>query len=328
MITAPRVSVIVPVRNRRDLLGALLEALARQTLSGFEVVVVDDGSNDGSAEEANAWAARGLTLRVLRTQGVGAVGARRLGVEASRGDVLAFTDSDCVPEPRWLAEGLAAIEAGVDVVEGATHPVREMRAFEHAVRAGDDGLYNTCNVFYRREAYEAAGGFDGNTGRRMGFRPGSFGRGLGFGEDTLLGWRVRRAGRAAFAPLAIVRHQVLRSSPRETINRTWMCGGFPALVREVPELRGALLKHRLFLGRRRVPLYVLVAALLLRRRNAALIAAAWWFAARARDVSRTNGAGHGIKRGRLLDIPVELARDVVSAAALLAGSAKTRTPVL
>jgi glycosyl transferase family 2 len=324
MSLPPRVSVIVPVRNRRDLLGGLLEALSRQTHRDFEIVVVDDGSSDGSAKEANVWAERGLPVRLIRTEGIGAVGARCAGVASARGEILAFTDSDCEPAPGWLDAGIVAIDRGADVVQGMTRPTREVGALDHSVAAADDTLYNTCNVFYRRDAYETAGGFDSHIGTRFGFRPGPFGRGLGFGEDTVLGWRVRRVGNAAYAPDAAVGHHVLTPSLQELVARAWMAGAFPALVREVPELRRTLLRRGMFLGRSRMPMYASAVALVLRRRGLAAAAAAWWVASRAREVARAPGT----KRTRAASLPLELLRDVVTGGALLTGSFRARTPVL
>ena len=67
---------------------------------------------------------------------------------------------------------------------------------------------------------------------------------LGFGEDTLLGWRVRRTGTAVYEPAALVEHEVFRTGLAEALSRSWMAGAFPALVREVPELRGTALFGR------------------------------------------------------------------------------------
>ena len=85
----------------------------------------------------------------------------------------------------------------------------------------------------------------------------------------MLGWRVRRGGRAAFAPGAIVRHHVFAPDPRASVSRAWMAGAFPALVREVPELRRSLLQWGVLLGPTRVPLYAGAVAAATRRRRAA-----------------------------------------------------------
>src|SRR3954452_21840778 len=178
----PRVSVVVPVRDRRDLLGELLDGLDGQTFRDFETIVVDDGSSDGSADEAEAKTEAGRPVRVIRRTGEGAVRARQVGVAEATGEILAFTDSDCVPEPGWLAAGVAALDTGVAVVQGHTRSARRRKPLERSLWVEDNGLYPTCNVFYRRTAFEQAGGFDGDLGSRYGFRPGSLPQGLGFGE--------------------------------------------------------------------------------------------------------------------------------------------------
>jgi glycosyltransferase involved in cell wall biosynthesis len=321
--SAPSVSVIVPVRDRRVLLRSLLEALAKQTYRDFEVVVVDDGSRDGSGDEADTFG--DIAIRVVRTEGVGAVAARRAGVAASAGHFLAFTDSDCEPDADWLQEGVAALEAGADLAQGTTTPIGSVGSLQRSVWVDhEDGLYATCNVFYRRGAYDEAGGFDIHGGHLFGFRSGPFARGLGFGEDTLLGWRVRRSGRAVFVPKAVVRHQVVSQSGLELLRRAWIAGAFPTLVREVPELRKTLLHAGIFLGRRRIPLYATLGALATRRRALSAAALAWWAVSRARD---SKGAG-ATTRDLAVAIPVELAVDVVTAAALFVGSARARNIVL
>ncbi len=324
--SAPRVSVIVPVRNRRDLLRATLDALAKQVLTDHEVIVVDDGSTDGAPDEARADAGRGRPVRLLHVEGAGAVAARRSGVAAARGELLAFTDSDCVPEPDWLSAGVAALETGLDLAQGATYPTRPLAWPERSVHVvEEDGLYATCNIFYRRESFEAAGGFDPEAGRRLGFRHGSLLRGTGFGEDTLLAWRVRRTGRTAFVPEAVVRHHVFATNLSESFRRAWIAGAFPALVREVPELRQTLLRHTFFLGgRSRLPLYGAAIAAVGRRPRIAALGVGGWALARAIEVCRSEHAW----RRRVKVLPVDLAIEAVMAMALAAGSARATTVVL
>lgn len=321
-MTGPRISVVVPVRDRRDLLAKLFDGLAAQTFRDFEVVVVDDGSTDGSADRAEA--EHRFAVTVVRQPGVGAVAARQQGVTASRGAVLAFTDSDCVPLPTWLAAGVAAVDAGADVVMGHTRSQRPRRVLERSLTAEDNGLYPTCNVFYRREAFAAAGGFDGHLGERLGFRAGTRAKHLGFGEDTLLGWRVRRAGTAAYAAHAIVEHAVFPPDLRDHISRTAQVGAFPALIKEVPELRGLLLSRRVFLGSSRVPLYLAVVALVLRQPLIAVAFLVWWALAHLIAIA---GREPSVKR-RVLAWPIVLATDAFTAGALLVGSARSFSLVL
>lgn len=323
-VAAPRVSVVVPVRNRRDLLQGLLASLDAQTYEDFEVIVVDDGSDDGSGEVALARTVRGRPVRVIRRQAEGAVAARVAGVAASETELLAFTDSDCRPEPGWLAHAVAALAEGSDMVHGLTRPARPLGPLERSLYQADDGLFASCNVLYRRSAYDSAGGFDGRAADRLGFRHTARARGLGFGEDTLLGWRVAHAGAVRYAPGAVVQHHVFPPDFVEWVHRCWMAAAFPALIREVPELRPRFVKRRvLFHNARRVPLYTTAALALTGRSRLAAVAAGWWAA------SRLGGRrAPGDWPRRLAAVPAEMALDVVTAAALVAGSARARRVLL
>src|SRR5204863_2940026 len=112
----------------------------------------NDGSDHDVTDAIEKSAANGLDVHELPTPGVGAVQARRLGVADARGDVLAFTDSDCVADPGWIAAGLQAMDdAHADLVQGLTVPERAVEPLERSVaHSVDDGLFATCNIFYRR----------------------------------------------------------------------------------------------------------------------------------------------------------------------------------
>jgi hypothetical protein len=307
------------------LLRQLLDGLAAQTFRDFEVIVVDDRSIDGSGLEVTIDARAGRPVRLVEGDGCGAVAARRAGVAQAVGEILAFTDSDCVPEATWLEVGVATLDQGNDVVQGMTLPARPPRPLERTVSVGhEDGLYATCNVLYRRDAFEAAGGFDAGAGDRLGFRRGPRPKGLGFGEDSLLGWRVRRRGRAAFAPGAIVRHHVFAPDPRASLSRAWMAGAFPALVREVPELRRSLLQWGVLLGPTRVPLYAGAVAAATRRRRAAAGLLGLWLIGHGWRIRRQRPTLAGLTSTALAEAGV----DLVTAVALVAGSARARSVVL
>jgi glycosyltransferase involved in cell wall biosynthesis len=318
--------VIVPVRNRRALLRRTLDALARQQYPSYEVLVVDDGSSDGSPEEAQEDARKGRPVTLVRGSGTGSMAARGEGARLAKGEYLAFTDSDCEPTPLWLEAGVAALDVGNDVVSGLTLPARPPGPLERVTVAGAEGLYATCNVFYRRDAFVREGGFDEARAKRLGFRAGSKGCRLGTGEDTFLAWSVRRSGPAAFAPDAVVRHHVFHPDLADSFSRAWLARVFPPLVREIPELREApLFRYRLQVGSRsRVPLYALAASVVSRRPILATVAATCWVYARAAELHR----GPGSLGEKVLALPVELALDAVTGAALVAASVRARTVVL
>jgi glycosyltransferase involved in cell wall biosynthesis len=318
------VSVIVPVRDRRALLSDLLDALDRQTLDDFEVVIVDDGSTDGSDKVAEERAIHGRQVLLVRSSPKGALAARRLGVAKASGAIIAFTDSDCLPTPGWLKAGVGAIEEGAVMANGSTRPQRPLRPFERSVSSGTEGLYPTCNMFFLRETFERFGGLDEEAVRRLGFRAGRRAAGLGFGEDTILAWRIRRSGLLCkFVDDAVVEHFVFAPDLRETLSRALQAAAFPALVKEVPELRGTLLSRRLFLGERRIPVYLALLFLLARRRTAATASICWWVWQRAKELRSLAGS----PASNLAWMPAEMGMDVLLAGALLTGSARSRSLV-
>jgi glycosyltransferase involved in cell wall biosynthesis len=322
----PSVAVIVPVRDRRDLLRELLDALDRQEHRDFEVVVVDDGSTDGSDAEAVARPVAGRPVALVRSGGQGAVAARRLGVASTGAEVLAFTDSDCAPAPGWLAAAMRHVERGAELVHGRTLPARRMLPLERSVTEVDFGLFPTCNLVVTRAAYDAVGGFDPAAGSRWRFRPSERARGLGFGEDTLFGWSIARHMPAVYEADMLVHHHVFPPDLADWVSRSWLMGAFPALVREVPELRRTLVRNRVQWGRRsRVPVYATALATLTRRPLLVGLAAGWWVLHRYRWSVR--GSGLPLP-AQLRLLPPQLLLDVIQAAALLAGSARARTLLL
>ena len=105
-----KLSVIIPAYNAAGTLEKCLRSLAAQTYRPHEIIVVDDGSADGTAEIASKFA-----TVMKNTRGKGAGGARNTGAKAASGDVLVFTDSDCVPPADWLERICRAFENGPDV---------------------------------------------------------------------------------------------------------------------------------------------------------------------------------------------------------------------
>jgi glycosyltransferase involved in cell wall biosynthesis len=103
----PCVSVVVPAFNRAHCLGAALRSVFAQTLTDFEVVVVDDGSTDNTVEVAKSFGDR---VRVLSQKNSGAGAARNAGVAAARGKWIAFQDSDDEWCPQKLERQLAVLQ--------------------------------------------------------------------------------------------------------------------------------------------------------------------------------------------------------------------------
>ncbi|HVY25559.1 MAG TPA: glycosyltransferase family 2 protein [Polyangiaceae bacterium] len=112
-----KLSVVIPTYNRRDRLARVLAALSRQTLplESFEVVVVDDGSSDGTSDYLASYKSP-FELLSLRLSNGGPARARNAGVEAASGAVILFIDDDVEPSDSLLAEHLKAHQAEDNVV--------------------------------------------------------------------------------------------------------------------------------------------------------------------------------------------------------------------
>ena len=107
---APAVSVIVPVYNIETHLKACLNAVLAQTFTDFELILIDDGSTDGSARICDETAASDARVRVIRQPNSGVSRARNAGLDAAKGAYIAFVDSDDIIVPTYLEKLVSAAE--------------------------------------------------------------------------------------------------------------------------------------------------------------------------------------------------------------------------
>ncbi len=232
--------------NRAGRLPLLFAALEAQTFEpqNFEVVFVDDGSSDNTVEVLEKLIADSpldVGLIVLDKNG-GAGAARNRGWQAARAPIVAFTDDDCSPDPDWLREGLAAMkESGATIVVGRTEPNPAHKSNEGAfsrtqrvTELSGKRYLHTCNIFYRRDDLDAAGGFDAKFQSKG-------------GEDTDLGWRILdRGGSVEFATNALVLHDITVGSFRAALREASRWRDVTLVVARHPSRARRLLIHRLF----------------------------------------------------------------------------------
>ena len=208
----PRVSVVIPHYGDVDSLARCLAALDRQTVRPDEIVVADNDSPGGTGPIEAVIAGR-AKLVVVHERGAGP--ARNGGVAAASGELLAFTDCDCIPEPGWLEAGLAALQEA-DFVGGAmrvlvqdeermTGPEAFERifAFDNRDYVLRKGFTVTANLFCPRALFDHVGGFR-----------------VGMSEDLEWCLRAGAAGyRIGYAPAAVVGHPARQTWPE--LQRKW-----------------------------------------------------------------------------------------------------------
>ena len=243
-------SVVIPTYQRRNIVLASVRALARQEFNGsFEVIVVVDGSKDGSAEALREIDAP-FPLTILEQANQGAAAARNRGAAAACGEILLFLDDDMESHPRLLAEHDRSHREGADVVLGhmPLHPKSPSGILSAAVKAWVDEraqllsspgasltLHDllTGQISLTRKTFHDVGGFDTNF-----THGGSFGN-----EDVDFGYRLLLVGyKIVFNPEAIS-WQYYAVQPRQYL-RQWRQAGHAdvAFARKHPDQAMTLFK--------------------------------------------------------------------------------------
>jgi GT2 family glycosyltransferase len=247
-VALPKVSVIVPVYNGADEIGTCVAALLAQDYPAerLEIIIVDNGSTDTTAEVVRNY---GVTLADEREQ-VGSYAARNKGVAVASGEILGFTDADCLPSPDWVKTAVAAFaDPAVHVVGGevlACPPEtaverflarREFLSHRHSMQHPFKPYFQTANVFARRSVFERIGAFNGA---------------MISGGDVDFSWRAQIAGLGPirFVPEAEVEHRH-RTDVRELLRQQFKWGlGSGGLSRkyraEMGPVRGRISRNGLW----------------------------------------------------------------------------------
>ena len=205
----PTVSVIIPVRNRPAEITACLHSLVRldYPTEKLEIIVVDDASEDATPEAV----ARFPGVRLIRmSEHRQASFCRNRAVEAARGEILAFIDSDCLADPTWLKELVPAFrdtslgalggwvdaafeENGLDRYEKVKSALKIGAWFRRSEQDNRFFYVPTCNFLVKRELFLSLGGFREH---------------LHVGEDVDFCWRLQDAGSMLeYRPLGRVSHK-------------------------------------------------------------------------------------------------------------------------
>lgn len=203
----PIISVVIPVYNCRKTMAGCLDSLSKQDYPSYEVVVVDDGSTDDTVKICELYP----DVRITSIKNGGPSKARNVGIRMARGEMVAFTDGDCIADKEWLTElekGFSSSEvAGVGGNQRSPHDetdfgklvqeIFEMLGIvtyyiQTANKMGETEHNPSCNSAYRRHVLEEVGGFDET---------------LWPGEDVDLDFRIRQRNyKLIYNPKALVRH--------------------------------------------------------------------------------------------------------------------------
>ena len=198
-----KISVIVPVYNKKTLLPELIRSLLNQNFQGkYEIIIVDDGSTDGTED---VFKHKRQNLTYVKQKNKGPAAARNTGLKIACGNIVAFTDSDCIPDKRWLSELSKAFIEGVDGVEGRTITNGKICPDSHHIKNLSGGMYLTSNIAFLKSSIKS--GFDEK------FRYPNR-------EDTEISYRlIKNGGKIVFNKNALVRHRLLKSSLLEMVKR-------------------------------------------------------------------------------------------------------------
>lgn len=196
------VTVIIPVYNREKELAECLDALTNQNRRPDEIIVVDDGSTDGTKNIAEAYS----LVTILSQKNAGPAKARNAGAKKAKSDIVLFLDSDCVAEKNWLEEMLKPFdEKNVVGVQGAYKTKQTSLAarfdqldieyrYERMKKSKRLDWIGSYSAAYRRDIFLQEGGFDETFPKAS-------------GEDAEFSYRLSEKGmKLVFNPRAIVFH--------------------------------------------------------------------------------------------------------------------------
>ena len=197
-MSGPAASIVIGVFNRARQIGACLDSLLASTLQDFEIVLVEDGSSDGSGEVLERYRREhpAQRIRVVHNpRNLGASGARNVGIDAAESEFVLFTDSDCIVEPTWIEEMVKGFRrTGAAAISGTVLDKPPENLAERA-------YVGSCLVVRK-----APNLMESNMGlrRALGYR---FDDAIFYGEGDDLATRLRADGHGiALVPEAVVHH--------------------------------------------------------------------------------------------------------------------------
>lgn len=183
-----RVTVVTTVLNEKNTIVRLIEALRHQSLQPDEIIIVDGGSVDGTAEVVQGYQKQVLSLQFISKKGCNIAEGRNIGIAQARNEIVAVIDAGCSPEPTWLEKLIKPLEdPKVDVVAGfTTCEANNYLEFYTGILTLPGYVWNPKNfpvygrsAAFKKAIWKAAGGYP---------------EWLYTGEDTLFAEKLRKIG--------------------------------------------------------------------------------------------------------------------------------------
>lgn len=219
-VPAPFVSVVIPVFNDSERLGMCLQALENQSYprDRYEVIVVDNGSDEDVKSIVGMFG--GFQVRMIREDRAGSYAARNTGLSAAKGEVIAFTDSDCIPALDWIEKGVkhllrtpnsGLVAGGIRLFFRNPEKPTAAELYDNLFGLGKSGRqlvdthkYGlTANLFIHRSVLERVGSFDDKLKSggdvEWGHRVHSFGYNLLYADSVLVAHPARYSLRQTYA---------------------------------------------------------------------------------------------------------------------------------
>ena len=225
-MTEPNVSVVISCYNKRETIAQSIRSVLLQEGVRFELIVVDDGSTDGSNNILDAFS-RDERVKIIRQDHSGTSATKNIGLANARSDIVYFVDGDCILDGNSLARLLSSFASPrIGCVGGAVRAINKSNSIANAIELMQNEVERKwpfgANVAYRREALTRTGGFDESAEA---------------GEDVDLFLRVSKMGFGFIYNSAIVARTVNPESFSSFFNQRFHWGiGFAQLVERHKEV--------------------------------------------------------------------------------------------
>lgn len=236
----PFVSVVVPVKNQEKTIGKSIDSLLNLDYSKYEIIIVDNNSIDNSPNIIQEY--KNKKIKLLLEQKPGAYNARNKGIQTAKGEIIAFTDGDCIVDKNWLKflvqpfkdKRIGGVGGKIKAYKPKTKFELYCNKFHHS---NEKHIKNkkpfilTSNASYRKRILKKIGLFDGS---------------LHSGGDVDVSWKTTNLGyKLHFEPKAIVSHIYEETLP-DMFRKSFWRGKYRALVEikhKIPNKKMKIMRH-------------------------------------------------------------------------------------